>query len=694
MGDSPRRGRNLEPVATDAPIDPGSGLRLRSAEEETYRALFRLSPKPMWVYDVETQAFLDVNDAAVKDYGFTRDEFLAMTVADIRVGESEARHRKKDGSVFEADTSTEDISYGGRAARLVLAMDVTRRRRAEVALLESERRFRALLETVQLVAVVLDEKGTVTFCNDYFLGLAGHARADVLGRDWFDLCVPEAEREARRTSYEEKLTPGLIAPHDESSILTGTGELRRIFWHNTVLRHADGTAAGAARIGVDVTEQRAAEAKIEHDALHDALTGLPNRTLFLERLRAALLRAKRRKDYVFAVLFVDLDRFKVINEGLGHSAGDRLLVEAARVLETCVRPQDTVARLGGDEFTILLDDVRDELYATRVASRIQRALLSPFDLGGHEAFTSASIGIALSSAGYERAEDVMRDADTAMYRAKALGKARHEIFDTSMHRRAVALMQLETDVRRAVERTEFSLAYQPIVSLRTGRIEGFEALLRWDHPLRGPIPPAELVPVAEETGLIQPIGRWVLDEACREMSRWLSTIGANDNRPLYVCVNLSGKQFSEPGLTREIAEVMRTNGLEPRRLKLEITESAIMHDPEQAVAMMRELRAHGFGLSIDDFGTGYSSLSYLLRFPIDTLKIDRTFVAGMEHGGENQELVRTIVTLARNLSMHVVAEGVETDAQRIRLEALGCDSAQGFLFSQPVPGEAARGLIR
>jgi diguanylate cyclase (GGDEF)-like protein len=565
MGESPRRERDLEPATGELRIDPGSGLRLRSAEEDPYRSVFRLSPKPMWIHDATSLAFLDVNDAAVSEYGYTRDEFLAMTMADVGECGTEVRHRRKDGSTFEAETCAEEVWFAGRAARLVLTFDVSERRRAE--------------------------------------------------------------------------------------------------------------------------------AKITHDALHDALTGLPNRMLFLERLRVALIRAKRRRDYVFAVLLVDLDRFKVINEGLGHTAGDLLLVEAARVLETCVRPQDTVARLGGDEFTVLLDDVRDELYATRVANRIHRALLTPFDLDGHEAFTTASIGIALSSASYERAEDVMRDADTAMYRAKALGKARHEIFDTSMHRRAVALMQVETDIRRAIERAEFSLAYQPIVSLRTGQLEGFEALLRWDHPQRGPVPPIELVPVAEETGLIQNIGRWVLGEACQEMRRWLDASGPVGARDLFVCVNLSGKQFQQPGLTREIADAMQANGLEPRRLKLEITESALMHDPEQAAAMMRELRAQGCGLSIDDFGTGYSSLSYLLRFPIDTLKIDRTFVSGMEKGGENQELVRTIVTLARNLSMHVVAEGVETEAQRIRLEALGCDSAQGFLFSEPVTGNAAQGLI-
>jgi len=396
---------------------------------------------------------------------------------------------------------------------------------------------------------------------------------------------------------------------------------------------------------------------------------------------------------MFAVMVVDLDRFRAVNESLGRTLGDELLVKASQLLSASIRPGDTVARLGDDEFTILLDDVSDEFYASRVAGSIHQALLTPFHLGGREAFSTASIGIALSSPRYEHAEDILRDAGTAMARAKTLGKSRHEIFDQSMHQRAVAMLELETELRRALERKEFRVVYQPIVSLQDGALKGFEALLRWESPVRGTVLPVEFIAFAEETGLIHPIGSWVLREACQEMRGWLADDGLNTRR-LWMSVNLSSKQFLQPGLLREIDEVMREARLDAHRLKLEITESALMQDPDSAAAMLRELRGQGYGLCIDDFGTGYSSLSYLLRFPIDTLKIDRTFIAGLDRAGQNQELVRMIVALARNLSMEVIAEGVETEAQRIRLEALGCDQAQGFLFSKPLDGQAARAVAR
>ena len=701
------------------------GTRKLRAMEDRFRALFDANPQPMWIYDRETLAFLAVNDAAVHSYGYTRGEFLRMTIKDIRPDEDlpllldriaeyptgfeitrQWRHRAKDGSVVHVEIASHDVEHEGRPGRLVLAHDITQRTRAEHALRESERRFREMLESVQLVAIVLDVQGRITFCNDYVTALTGHTREDVLGHDWFDLFIPVERREGVRASFFDKIGPGTIAAHDIHEIVTRRGERRMVSWTNTVLRGEDGRVSGTASIGTDITEQKRAEQKLLHDALHDTLTGLPNRTLFLERLDGALSRHKRRENSVFAVLFVDLDRFKVINESLGHAIGDQLLIEAGRVLLSCVRPGDTVARLGGDEFTVLLDDTGDELFATRVANKIHDALLVPFDLGGHEVFTTASIGIALSATGYERPEDCLRDADTAMYRAKARGKSRHEIFDKSMHKRALALLSLETDLRRAVERQEFKLVYQPIVVVKNGAIAGFEALIRWHHPKRGLIPPVDFIPIAEETGLIIPIGRWVLREACLQMRKWTMDLAPRTTAaPLTMSVNLSGKQFLYAPLPQEICQILEETGLEPSRLKLEITESVLMENAEAAAAMLRDLRARGIQLSIDDFGTGYSSLSYLLRFPIDTLKIDRTFVSGMadsagdgsegseNRGAENLELVRAIVTLARNLGMDVVAEGVETEGQRIRLEALGCQHAQGYLFSPPVDGDAAQRLL-
>ncbi|HEV2707063.1 MAG TPA: EAL domain-containing protein [Pyrinomonadaceae bacterium] len=441
----------------------------------------------------------------------------------------------------------------------------------------------------------------------------------------------------------------------------------------------------------DITDRKRAEERLMHDAFHDVLTGLPNRALFMDHLKLSVERAKRRDSRLFAVLFLDLDRFKIVNDSLGHMVGDQLLVGIARRLETCLRPGDTVARLGGDEFTILLEDLNDADEAIEVAGRLQKELSLPFNLGGHEVFTTVSIGIALSTTGYERAEEVLRDADTAMYRAKTQGKARHEVFDKAMHARALNLLQLETDLRRAVEREEFFLHYQPIVSLETGLIRGFEALVRWQHPERGHVSPIDFIPVAEETGLIIPIGEWVLAEACREVKRWQERFPSYP--PLQISVNISGKQLMKSDLIEQVRRVLRETGIEPRALKLEITESIMMENIESAIALLNHLRALGVELSIDDFGTGYSSLSYLHRFPVSTLKIDRSFVGRMDGNNENAEIVRTIVMLARNLDMDVIAEGVETEHQVTQLRALRCEYGQGYHFSKPVDAAGAAALL-
>lgn len=441
----------------------------------------------------------------------------------------------------------------------------------------------------------------------------------------------------------------------------------------------------------EISDRQRAEEQLIHSAFHDALTGLPNRALFIDRLEHALERAKRLEDYLFAVIFLDLDRFKIVNDSLGHMVGDQLLLAIASRIKACLRSADTVARLGGDEFTILLEDIKDVSYAKDVANRIQEELMLPFNLSGNEVFTTASIGIALSAIGYDRPEQLLRDADTAMYQAKARGKARYEVFDITMHTSAIALLQLETDLRRAIDRHEFRIHYQPIVSLFSGRINGFEALVRWQHPDRGLVSPTEFIPVAEETGLMIPIGWWVLREACRQMHVWQVQFPANP--PLTISVNLSGKQFSQPDLSEQIKQILQETSLDPRTLKLEITESVIMENAESATIMLSQLQTLGVQLYMDDFGTGYSSLSYLHRFPIDILKIDRSFVSRMGVDDENLEIVRTIMTLAHNLGMNVTAEGVETAEQLALLRALKCEYGQGYLFSKPVDGEAAGALI-
>ncbi len=443
---------------------------------------------------------------------------------------------------------------------------------------------------------------------------------------------------------------------------------------------------------LDITGRRLAEQRLRQEALNDALTGLPNRTWFMNQLKEAFDNLKRNSEELFAVLFLDLDRFKIINDSIGHIVGDQLLIGIADRLRYCVRNPDAVARLGGDEFTILLKGINSPEDVIRVAERVQAELARPFNLGGYETFTTVSIGIAFPGSHHEKPDDLLRDADTAMYQAKSLGKARHVTFNEHMHTSAMNLMKLESDLRKAIERKEFLLHYQPIISLESARLTGFEALLRWFHPERGLIHPSEFIPVAEETGLIVPIGQWVLEEACSQMKRWHEQFPQSDS--LSISVNLSSKQFAQPELIEHIIQALATSRLDPHSLKLEITESVVMENTQAANAMLERLRGLGVELSIDDFGTGYSSLSYLHRLPIDTLKIDRSFVGRITENNENKEIVRTIIHLAQGLGMSVIAEGVETKAQLESLRELHCESGQGYLFSRPVDAKVAGSQIQ
>ena len=457
------------------------------------------------------------------------------------------------------------------------------------------------------------------------------------------------------------------------------------------------------------TSLRVAEERLLHDALHDHLTQLPNRALFMERLQRACRRRIRHPEYTFAVMFVDLDRFKMVNDSLGHPAGDRLLIEIVRRVTGALRrddlvsrpattdPQDfidnTLARLGGDEFTILLDDIRDPSDAVRVAERIQQAVRAPVSMGGgQEVFATASIGIAISASVNSSDEDLVRDADIAMYRAKASGGDQCAVFDATMHERAVERLQLETDLRRAIEREEFRLQYQPIVSLRDHRVIGFEALIRWQHPERGLLSPAAFLALAEETGLITRIDQWVLREACAQARRWQAQFPAGS--PASVSVNISAQGFGQPDIVRQVANVLEETGLDPHNLRLEITESVAMADAERARTILIELKALGVRISLDDFGTGYSSLSYLQRFPVDTLKIDRSFIVGMDENNECREIVRTILNLAGTLGLDVIAEGTETASQVDNLEQLECRFGQGFFFSRPLPLDELRAILK
>jgi diguanylate cyclase (GGDEF)-like protein/PAS domain S-box-containing protein len=509
--------------------------------------------------------------------------------------------------------------------------------------------------------------------------------------EWFDR-IHEADRERVKdeiAAHQKGLTPHFESVH---RVRHKDGTFRWMLSRGLAIQDPSGKAVRMAGSQTDITEGK----------VSDPLTGLPNRLLFLDRVDRLMKHAKRHTDRTFAVLFLDLDAFKMINDSMGHLIGDQLLLGVAQRLEGCLRASDTVARLGqetftlarmgGDEFTVLLDDLKDPADAERAAERIMKGLSAPFVLGGKEVFTSASIGIALGNASYDHPEELMRDADTAMYRAKSLGKARYEVFSADMRASVMARLELETDLRRALERGEFRNFYQPIVSLQSGEITAFEALLRWQHPKRGLLGPKEFIAVAEDTGLIRELGWWNLRQACSDISEWNAHL--SDGRNLLVSVNLSMKQFMQPNLVENIGNLLKELNLSPQALKLEITESTVMEDPAAAVQMLQQMKALGIRLAIDDFGTGYSSLSYLHRFPLDTLKIDRSFISNLTSGGVNGlEIARTIMPLAKNLSLDVVAEGVETAEQVEVLKKLDCKYAQGFYFSKPVAREEVEALL-
>ncbi len=604
------------------------------------------------------------------------------------------RRRHRDGHYVWCETTGRAItnSSGEVEEVHVITRDISARRRSEEQLREAEARYRSIFENAVEGIFQTSPQGRYLAANPSLARIYGYESPDELLGSYSDIARQLYLDERKRREFIEEMKKEGKVTNFEAQIRRKNGQVIWISENAREVRNSDGELMYYEGTVEDITARKSAQDQLLHDALHDKLTGLSNRALFSDRMTQAFARLKRHPDAVFAVLFLDFDRFKNINDSLGHMAGDELLVAIAGRLESCLRPGDTVSRQGGDEFAILLEDVRDQSDATAVAERVQNAMSKPFTLIGQEVFSSASIGIAIAHADYENPEDLLRDADMAMYRAKAQGKARFAVFDAGMHTRAVALLQLETDLRRAIDRQEFELHYQPIISLQSGTITGLEALVRWRHPERGLVSPAEFIPVAEETGWIVPIGAWVLETACEQLARWQEEL--NPNPPLTMSVNLSGKQFSQADLIPFIREQLQKWQIAPGNLKLEITESAIMENAQAVTERLHTLRALGVKLALDDFGTGYSSLSYLHRFPLDTLKIDRSFVMRMQDGGENCEIVRTIVSLGMNLGMDVVAEGIEEIAQLRDLRELGCKGGQGFFFSRPLPPQAALELLK
>lgn len=508
--------------------------------------------------------------------------------------------------------------------------------------------------------------------------------------EWFDRVHPDDREglEARLTAHLRRLIAGF---EYEYRMLHRDTTYRWMSCRGIAVWDASGQAVRIVGSQTDINERKLAEQRLLHDALHDSLTGLANRSRFMDRLAHVIARTQRGASRSFAVLFLDLDRFKLINDSLGHLVGDQLLIAIARRLERCLRPSDTLARLGGDEFAVLLEDLSEPQAALTVAERILHLLEEPFHLDGYDVFSSASIGIALStSARHYSPADVLRDADTAMYHAKVEGRSRYAVFHPAMHDRARRRLQIETDLRRGVERREFFVVYQPIVDLSTQQTIGFEALLRWHHPHHGIIGPTEFIDVAEETGLIVPIGQMVLREACRQLNEWKQRYPA---RKLTMHVNLSPRQIADPGLVDHTAALLDAHNLDADSLHLEITETAIIEHGDVASQALTHLRTLGVQICIDDFGTGYSSLSYLHRFPIGTIKIDRSFISQIHHSHENAEIVRTIIALARSLGMTVIAEGAETEAQLTHLRSMSCPYGQGWLFAQALEPTAVTALL-
>ncbi len=676
--------------------------------EQQYRDLYENANDLIYTHDLKGN-FTSLNRAGELITGYTREEAMTMNIAQVVApefletartmtmrkvageipGTYELEIIAKDGNRVSLELSTRVILQDGKPVGVQgIGRDITERKLTYSALRESEYKLRTLLDSMSEGLLQVDNEDRIQFVNNCLCEMVGYTQEELIGTDWARL-LPDDERELI-VGVNERRRRGVSDTY-EISLRKKSGETIWVMVGGAPMVNGEGGITGSMGVFADITERKRAEERLLHDAFHDVLTGLANRALFMDHLRLTIERGKRKSDIFYGVLFLDFDRFKVINDSLGHAEGDNLLKLVAKRLEATLRPGDLIARLGGDEFAILINELHDESDARRIAERIQEDLKLPFDLSGREVFSSVSIGIALSSGGQETAEDMLRHADIAMYSAKSKGKAQHQVFDLEMHRHTIQQLQIETDLRHALERGQFCIHYQPILDLETQTLVGFEALLRWNHPEHGMIPPSQFIPVAEENGLIIQLGRWTVHESCRQLREWQTSNPAAAS--LTVSVNLSCREFLQFNLAEQVAATLIATQLDPSCLKLEITESHIMENSELAVTIMNRLRALGVEMSLDDFGTGYSSLSYLHRLPASYLKIDRSFVNRMVETGENREIIHTIIKLAQNLKMKVVAEGIETEDQLAHLTHLKCDYGQGFLFSKPMEAEAAKDYI-
>lgn len=581
-----------------------------------------------------------------------------------------------------------DDGNGGISHVIEYTRDITERKRSEEALRSSEERYALAAKGANDGLWDWDLTTNRIYYSYRWESMVGYGEGELTPRpdEWFSRVHPDD-----RGELELKLNAHLKgqSSHFESEyrIRHKDSSYRWMLTRGLAVRKEDGRPYRMTGSQTDITTRKTAEEQLLHDAFHDALTGLSNRALFMDRLNHVMVSSHRDLEALHAVLFLDIDRFKVINDSMGHTVGDRLLEAIAGKVSACVRPGDTVARLGGDEFAVLLENIKSQSDAVEVSLRVQKELLSPFNIEGHEIFTSTSIGIAMSDKDYKNPEQILRNADIAMYQAKAKGNGCYEVFDTRMHANVVDRLQLEADLHRAIEHNEFTLYYQPIMNVKKSDLIGFEALIRWVHPERGLIYPADFIPLAEETGLIFPMAEWTLWEASRQLLKWQKLYPSDP--PLKMSINISGKQFSRPDLISILSAIVAETGVRPEDLALEITESMIMANVDAAAEMMKKLRQMGVQIHIDDFGTGYSSLNYLHRFPVSVLKIDRSFISKLTANGDHGEIISSIVSLAQSMNIEVIAEGVELAHQLSNIIQMQCNYAQGFLFSRPMKSSDA-----
>ncbi|MDJ0557428.1 MAG: EAL domain-containing protein [Microcoleaceae cyanobacterium MO_207.B10] len=699
----------IEGLAIDITERKQIEKELREAKE-LYQTIFNQTLEGFWIVDVQDKSghILEVNHAYCQMIGYTREELLQMTIADLEYEETpevvnqnrqqiidkgsgyfETRHRCKDGSIINIEVSVNYISSKNYFVSFM--RDITERKKFEEELKASEERFRKAIINAPFPIIIHAEGGEIVQINQAWTEITGYTQAEIPTMyDWINKAYKNS-REIILSGIKKLYEIDTKLNEGEFTIQTASGEERIWNFSSAPLGKLPDARKMAISIAMDITEQKQAEQQLVYDALHDALTGLYNRNFFKEQVEESIKYSQQNPDYLFAVLFIDLDRFQVINDSLGHVIGDQLLIAIARRLEESIRRTDTLARLGGDEFTILLENLTSLGEAVVIAQIINQALQLPFYIEEKEIFISCSIGIALNSVKYHKWSDILRDADLAMYRAKQQGRDCYAIFDPLMYTQISRFLELETNLRLALERQEFLVYYQPIINLTTNKLAGFEALIRWQNPSQGLVSPGEFIPVAEETGLIVPLGEWILRESCQQMQEWQAKYPQAKN--LKISVNLSGKQLKQKNIIKVINQVIESTGIKPENLKLEITESMLMENQDKIAEILTEIRQRKIKISLDDFGTGYSSLSYLHRFPINTLKVDQSFVRRIGASGENLEIVQAIVTLAHTLKMDVIAEGLEKDFHVTQINSLNCEFGQGYFFSKPLPSEAAEKWI-